>query len=169
MKGKKLVVIRSMICIFETKNESDYLKSALVCVKASSESRTLVTCLNNRSNIEYSLDNIEFQWIDIESSWVRIGWHWTTLNVQWITLNRTRTILDSMQCVKLPHVIYVYVPLDTIKPRYPSVGYNLPLVARRITWANAMTSGITTISSFLSSLSRSLSFLFFSLSFLTVM
>ena len=58
---KRLVVITSTTRIYNLMNDYNYLKSALTCVKASSEARTLVTYRGNRSNIEYPLDNIEFQ------------------------------------------------------------------------------------------------------------
>ena len=47
-------------------SEYPYPTSALVRTKASSEARTVVTCLNNGSNIEFVCDNIEFQCYDIE-------------------------------------------------------------------------------------------------------
>ena len=58
---ERLIVITSTIRIYNLMNDYNYSKSALTCVKASSEARTLVTYRGNRSNIEYPLDNIEFQ------------------------------------------------------------------------------------------------------------
>ena len=44
--------LTSAVSSYDAKNESDYFKSTLVCIKASSEAMTLITYLSNRSNIE---------------------------------------------------------------------------------------------------------------------
>ena len=57
---EKLVVITCTIRTYNLTNDYNYFKSALTCVKASSEARIMITYYGDRSNIEYSLDNIEF-------------------------------------------------------------------------------------------------------------